>query len=74
MKRIFYIVFILFSHIGMAQNNALFEQGKQQYKSEKFQEAINNWMKIVRDGEHSSALYYSLLLCLYANISVVGPI
>lgn len=72
MKRTFYIVFILFSYIGMAQNNALFEQGKQQYKSEKFQEAINNWMKIVRAGEHSSALYYNIANAHY-KLNSIGP-
>jgi tetratricopeptide (TPR) repeat protein len=56
----------------MAQNNALFEQGKQQYKSEKFQEAINNWMKIVRDGEHSSALYYNIANAHY-KLNSIGP-
>ena len=35
MKRTFYIVFILFSHIGLAQNNAFFEQVASMVKDKK---------------------------------------
>lgn len=72
MKRTFYIVIFLFSFFGNAQNNALFEQGKQQYKSDKYQEAINNWMRIVKAGEHSSALYYNIANAHY-KLNSIGP-
>ena len=60
------------AHLSFAQNNALFDQGKQQYKAEKYQEAINNWMKIVNKGEHSSALYYNIANAHY-KMNSIGP-
>ena len=34
------VIALLISFASLAQNNALFDQGKQQYKAEKFDEAI----------------------------------
>jgi len=74
MKQIFYILFFLISYFGIAQNNAIFEQGKQQYKAEKFQEAINNWMKIIDGEEHSSALYFNIANAHYKLNSIGSSI
>lgn len=60
MKQIVYIVTFIFTTIGFSQNIPLFEQGKALYKAEKYQQAIDQWMKILEDEEHSSALYYNL--------------
>lgn len=57
---------------ALAQNNALFEQGKEQYKADKFQEAINNWMKIEAAGEHSAELYYNIANAHY-KLNSIGP-
>lgn len=56
----------------IAQNEALFEQGKEQYKADKFQEAINNWMKIEAAGEHSAELYYNIANAHY-KLNSIGP-
>jgi tetratricopeptide (TPR) repeat protein len=60
MKRLFYIFIFLLSLPSTAQNGSLFEQGKDHYKQEKYQEAIANWMKILDKGEHSANLYFNL--------------
>lgn len=72
MKKLFFIVVFFISFIGSTQNNALFEQGKEQYKAEKYQEAINNWMKIISNGEHSSSLYFNIANAYYKR-NQIGP-
>jgi len=63
---------LFFAEISVAQNNGLFDQAKQQYKSEKYQEAIDNWMKIEAAGEHSAALYYNIANAHY-KMNSIGP-
>ncbi len=63
---------LFFTEIAVAQNNELFDQGKQQYKAEKYQEALNNWMKIEAAGEHSAALYYNIGNAHY-RLNSIGP-
>lgn len=60
MKHLLYILLFLVSFSNVAQNNALFEQGKERYKEEKYQDAIHSWSKILDAGEHSAALYFNL--------------
>jgi len=55
-----------------AQNTALFEQGKQQYKSQNYQEAITNWKKILEDGKHSAEVYFNLGNAYY-KLNKIGP-
>ena len=71
-KKIIYIAFLLISYLGSTQNNALFDQGKEQYKAEKYQEAISNWMKIISNGEHSAPLYYNIANAHY-KLNNIGP-
>jgi len=53
--------FVLFlSMTCFAQNGPLFEQGKTLFKAEKYVEAINSWMKILENKQHSAALYFNL--------------
>ena len=72
MKRLLYILVFLFSVSNIAQNDPLFEQGKERYKQEKYQEAIASWMKIVESGEHSANLYFNLGNAHY-KLNNVGP-
>ena len=65
-------IFMLFTEISLSQNNELFDQGKQQYKAEKYQEALNNWLKIEAEGEHSAALYYNIANAHY-RLNSIGP-
>ncbi|MCB0456759.1 MAG: tetratricopeptide repeat protein [Flavobacteriaceae bacterium] len=72
MKKTFFLLLFFFSLVGNAQNDALFEQGKEQYKAEKYQEAIANWMKILSSGEHSAALYFNMANAHY-KLNHIGP-
>lgn len=72
MKQLLYITCLLFSFYGNSQNNALFDQGKQQYRAEKFQEAITTWTKIIDAGDESASLYFNLANAYYKQNSI-GP-
>ncbi|MCH9661574.1 MAG: tetratricopeptide repeat protein [Bacteroidetes bacterium] len=72
MKRVICMLAFFFSFFGNAQNNALFEQGKQQYNNDKFQEAITNWNKIIDAGEHSADLYFNIANAHY-KLNHIGP-
>ncbi|GEQ84994.1 BatE protein [Patiriisocius marinistellae] len=72
MKQLLYITVLLFSVIGMAQNEALFNQGKDNYKAEKYSEAITNWKQIVDKGNHSAELYFNLGNAYY-KLNQIGP-
>jgi tetratricopeptide (TPR) repeat protein len=60
MRRLIFIFCLLLVFAGFAQNATLFEQGKEMYKAEKYQQALEQWNKILDNGEHSAALYYNL--------------
>lgn len=72
MKKLFLILAFLLSTVSFGQNNALFEQGKDLYKAEKYQEAISVWMKILNNEVHSPELYFNLGNAHY-KMSNVGP-
>ncbi|QIE60029.1 tetratricopeptide repeat protein [Rasiella rasia] len=72
MKHLFFILVVLTGTLGWSQNNALFEQGKEHYKNDKFQEAINSWEKVLANGKHSSSLYFNLANANY-KLNKVGP-
>ncbi|HPF10071.1 MAG TPA: tetratricopeptide repeat protein [Flavobacteriaceae bacterium] len=72
LKKMVLLPLCLLSFLGKAQNKALFEQGKEQYKAESYQEAINSWSKILQGGEHSAALYFNMGNAYY-KLNQVGP-
>ena len=63
---------LLVSVLGFAQNDALFEQGKENYKNAKFSEAVTNWKKIVDNGQQSAELYFNLGNAHY-KLNNIGP-
>lgn len=60
MKKAFYILLFLLSSISMAQNETLFEQGNALYNDGNYTEAIEKYQAILKQGEHSEALYFNL--------------
>jgi len=72
MKKLLYIFILLVFGSVFSQNGPLFEQGKERYKEGKFQEAIENWMKILNSGEHSANLYFNLGNAHY-KLNNIGP-
>lgn len=72
MKKLLYILILLISFSSIAQNQNLFDQGKELYKNGKYQQAINAWMQILDKGEHSAELYYNLGNAQY-KLNHIGP-
>ncbi|MDX1463046.1 MAG: tetratricopeptide repeat protein [Marinirhabdus sp.] len=72
MRTLLFLLLMCCGLFGNAQNNALFEQGKEHYKNQKFQEAIHSWEKVLENGQHSSSLYFNLGNANY-KLNKVGP-
>jgi len=74
MKIVRYMFFWLFL-IGATvygQNDALFNLGKEAYKEGAYQEAINNWNKILGNDKHSAEVYFNLGNAHY-KLNNIGP-
>ena len=72
LKRTLFVLVLFLSMTCFAQNGPLFEQGKTLFKAEKYVEAINSWMKILDNKQHSAALYYNLGNAHY-KLNNIGP-
>lgn len=72
MKQIFYILIALFSTIGFAQNQLLFEQGNKLYNAGKYAEAIEKYKTILDTNHHSEALYFNLANAHY-KLNHIAP-
>jgi len=65
MKKIIYILIILLSNFSIAQNNELFTNANILYNEGKYQESIQSYEKILKNGVHSSDLYFNLANAYY---------
>jgi len=72
MKHLLYILTFLITSLSFGQSEPLFEQGKERYKEGKYQYAINSWMKVLDNDEHSANLYFNLGNAHY-KLNNVGP-
>lgn len=72
MKNIILIISFLVSYFSIAQNEELFEQANTLYNEGKYQEAINNYLKISESGKHSPSLYFNLGNSYY-KLNQVAP-
>lgn len=72
MKRFFYLFLLLIPFLTFSQTLKWFDQGKEQYKNGKYQEAIDSWMRIVENGEHSPELYFNIGNAHY-RLNHIGP-
>ena len=70
----FCVFFILFSLQGQPQDQdqGLFAQATQNYKSEQYNKAIEKWNTILDNGQHSAALYYNIANAYY-KLNQIGP-
>ncbi|MEB8328415.1 tetratricopeptide repeat protein [Flavobacteriaceae bacterium KMM 6897] len=60
MKKISFLIITMISLWGVAQNNELFDEATKAYNEGKYNAAIENYNKIIDNGEHSAALYFNL--------------
>ncbi len=66
------VILLFFSLVLGAQNNELFDQATAAYNDGKYETAIENYLKILDNGEHSAALYYNLGNCYY-KLNQIAP-
>jgi hypothetical protein len=67
-----FTLLFLGSLASYSQNEALFNSGKEAYKSASYQAAIQQWKKIIDNGEHSAAVYFNLGNAYY-KLNDIGP-
>lgn len=72
MKNIVVILFLLVGFIGASQNSALFNRATDYYNEGDYQKAIDNYQKILDNGEHSAELYFNLGNSYY-KLNQPGP-
>ncbi|MBT8264093.1 MAG: tetratricopeptide repeat protein, partial [Muriicola sp.] len=72
MKKWITILSIFISFLTSAQNNALFENATTAYNKGNYEAAIQNYLEILENGEHSAILYYNLGNAYY-KLNKIGP-
>ena len=72
MKNTFLFVFLFSSFAVFTQNEPLFESATDSYNNGAYEKAIENYMEILDNGEHSAALYYNLGNCYY-KLNQIAP-
>jgi tetratricopeptide (TPR) repeat protein len=72
MKRVLTICMFFIATLVGAQDATLFNQGNENYKAELYNQAIQNWKKILDNGNHSAALYFNIANAHY-KLNEVGP-
>lgn len=60
MMRKFAFLLILFVSIANSQNETLFNGGTEAYNKGNYNKAIENYLEILENGQHSAELYYNL--------------
>lgn len=60
MKQLFFIIVILISSLGMAQNTDIFNKATEAYNKGEYEIAIANYNEILETGQHSAELYFNL--------------
>ena len=72
MKKLLCLIFTLAFLTVYSQNDELFEKATSAYNEGAYESAIENYLKIVENGEHSAALYYNLGNCYY-KLNQIAP-
>ena len=68
-----FITFMLLCAVGFAQTPTnLFEKGNKQYADENYQEAINSYEEVIKQGYQSPALYFNLANAEY-KLNRIAP-
>ena len=72
MKQSLFIFALLFSTLGMAQNEALFNKATEAYNTGDYQNAIDSYSSILENGQHSAELYFNLGNAYY-KLNQIAP-
>ena len=71
-KQIILAIGLLTAALGHSQNQALFSDATRHYNQGEYQQALENYGKILENGEHSAALYFNMGNCHY-KLGDIGP-
>jgi len=72
MKKIIFLWLVFISFSGVAQNEDSFEHGKNLYQAEKYQQALDKWLSILKSDQHSATLYFNIANAEY-KLNNIGP-
>lgn len=72
MKNIFVILFTLVSTSILGQNETLFNKATDAYNEGKYEQAIENYLEIVENNQHSAELYFNLGNAYY-KLNQIAP-
>ncbi|WP_291865445.1 tetratricopeptide repeat protein [Maribacter sp.] len=72
LKKIIFLFVLCVSTLGNAQNISLFNNATTAYNDGDYNTAIENYLKIVENGEHSAALYFNLGNAYY-KLNQIAP-
>ncbi len=72
MKKIVYILILLLTFTVTAQNKALFDGATKAYNAGEYQKAVDNYLEILDNGQHSAELYYNLGNAYY-KLNQIAP-
>lgn len=72
LKKIFFLCCLFTVSLGLSQNNALFTQATESYNKGEYAKAIEKYEQILKNGEHSAAVYFNLGNCHY-KLNAIGP-
>jgi tetratricopeptide (TPR) repeat protein len=68
------VLALLFTTLGRAQGEALFDQATEAYNQGEYDKAISLYQEILRGGQHSAALYFNLGNAHYKNNEIAPSI
>ncbi len=71
-KKVILALGLLTVSLGYPQNEALFSEATEFYNKGEYTKALENYGKILENGQHSAALYFNLGNCHY-KLGAIGP-
>ncbi|WP_299434279.1 tetratricopeptide repeat protein [uncultured Maribacter sp.] len=72
LKKLIFLFVLCLSTLGNAQNTTLFNDATTAYNNGNYNKAIENYLQIVENGEHSAELYYNLGNAYY-KLNQIAP-
>jgi len=71
-KKLLYILFLFLGFLLSAQGETLFNKANEAYNTRDYDKAIENYLKVLENGQHSSELYFNLGNAYY-KLNLVAP-
>lgn len=71
-KKLAFLICLFSFYAGLSQNGSLFTAATENYNKGEYTKAIDKYEQILKNGEHSSELYFNLGNCHY-KLNAIGP-